>query len=56
MISYSITLICFAGGENVYPAEVEQFLHSHEAIKDVQVVGVPDSRVSWLNLSIETQF
>ncbi|MCL4146033.1 UNVERIFIED_CONTAM: hypothetical protein GTU68_042281 [Idotea baltica] len=30
------------GGENVYPREIEEFLYAHPAIKDVQVVGVPD--------------
>ncbi|WP_229900663.1 AMP-binding protein, partial [Streptomyces capoamus] len=29
------------GGENIYPSEVEEFLHAHPAIRDVQVVGVP---------------
>ncbi len=32
------------GGENVYPREIEEFLHTHEAIADVQVIGVPDER------------
>ena len=32
------------GGENVYPREVEEFLYTHEAIADVQVVGVPDEK------------
>jgi fatty-acyl-CoA synthase len=32
------------GGENVYPREVEEFLYTHTAIADVQVVGVPDER------------
>ncbi|MFD9129675.1 AMP-binding protein [Kitasatospora sp. NPDC059571] len=32
------------GGENVYPREIEEFLHAHPAIADVQVVGVPDER------------
>jgi fatty-acyl-CoA synthase len=32
------------GGENVYPREVEEFLYSHSAIADVQVIGVPDER------------
>jgi fatty-acyl-CoA synthase len=32
------------GGENVYPREVEEFLYTHAAIADVQVVGVPDER------------
>jgi fatty-acyl-CoA synthase len=30
------------GGENIYPREIEEFLHRHEDIADVQVVGVPD--------------
>ncbi|KAJ9466859.1 putative acyl-CoA synthetase YngI [Diplonema papillatum] len=29
------------GGENIYPAEVEAFLHGHEDISDVAVVGLP---------------
>jgi fatty-acyl-CoA synthase len=30
------------GGENIYPREIEEFLHHHEKISDVYVVGVPD--------------
>jgi fatty-acyl-CoA synthase len=30
------------GGENVYPREVEEFLHTHPDVADVQVFGVPD--------------
>ncbi|GHF38494.1 MULTISPECIES: AMP-binding protein [Streptomyces] len=32
------------GGENVYPREIEEFLHTHPKIADVQVVGVPDEK------------
>jgi fatty-acyl-CoA synthase len=32
------------GGENVYPREVEEFLYTHPAIEDVQVIGVPDNK------------
>jgi fatty-acyl-CoA synthase len=32
------------GGENVYPREIEEFLYTHDAIADVQVIGVPDER------------
>ncbi|MFB9681031.1 AMP-binding protein [Streptosporangium vulgare] len=32
------------GGENVYPRELEEFLHGHPDIDDVQVIGVPDPR------------
>jgi len=30
------------GGENVYPAEIEEVLHEHDAVDEVAVVGVPD--------------
>jgi fatty-acyl-CoA synthase len=32
------------GGENIYPREIEEFLHTHPDIEDVQVVGVPDEK------------
>jgi fatty-acyl-CoA synthase len=32
------------GGENIYPREIEEFLYTHPAVLDVQVVGVPDAR------------
>ncbi|MEU5261578.1 AMP-binding protein [Amycolatopsis sp. NPDC021455] len=32
------------GGENVYPREIEEFLHTHPDIHDVHVIGVPDER------------
>ena len=32
------------GGENLYPREIEEFYLTHEKVKDVQVVGVPDKR------------
>jgi fatty-acyl-CoA synthase len=32
------------GGENVYPREIEEFLYTHDAVKDVSVVGVPDEQ------------
>jgi acyl-CoA synthetase (AMP-forming)/AMP-acid ligase II len=33
-----------SGGENVYPAEVENALFDHPAIGDVAVIGVPDEK------------
>jgi len=34
-----------SGGENVYPAEIENVLAAHEGIKDVAVIGMPSA--SW---------
>jgi fatty-acyl-CoA synthase len=44
-----------SGGENVYPAEVEEVLYQHPAVSQVAVVGAPDQRwgesgVAWLVL------
>ncbi|XP_042361530.1 medium-chain acyl-CoA ligase ACSF2, mitochondrial-like [Plectropomus leopardus] len=33
------------GGENIYPAEIEQFLFTHPKVQEVQVVGVKDERL-----------
>ena len=33
-----------SGGENIYPAEVENALYSHKDVADVGVIGVPDEK------------
>jgi fatty-acyl-CoA synthase len=43
------------GGENIYPREIEEFLHQHPKIADVYVVGMPDARLgeavlAWIKL------
>jgi fatty-acyl-CoA synthase len=43
------------GGENISPREIEEFLYTHEAIEDVQVIGVPDEKfgeavMAWVRL------
>lgn len=32
------------GGENLYPREIEEFLHRHPKISDVYIIGVPDAK------------
>jgi fatty-acyl-CoA synthase len=43
------------GGENIYPREIEEFLHTHPKVSDVQVIGVPDKKYgeevcAWIRL------
>lgn len=43
------------GGENIYPREIEEFLYTHPAVFDAQVLGVPDVKfgeevVAWIIL------
>ena len=33
-----------SGGENIYPAEIENALMSHDGVADVAVIGVPDEK------------
>ena len=33
------------GGENIFPKEIEEFLLTHPAVKEVHVVGLPDERM-----------
>ena len=43
------------GGENIYPREVEDFLHTHPKVADAYVIGLPDARLgetvlAWVQL------
>jgi fatty-acyl-CoA synthase len=43
------------GGENIYPREIEEFLHGLREITDAQVIGVPSDRygeevMAWVKL------
>jgi fatty-acyl-CoA synthase len=32
------------GGENIYPREIEEFLHTHPSVSEAQVIGVPSRK------------
>jgi fatty-acyl-CoA synthase len=43
------------GGENIYPREIENLLHTHPKVADAHVLGIPDERlgeivVAWIRL------
>ncbi len=42
-ITGRINDVIIRGGENIYPAEIEEFLFTHPKVKDSQVVGIPCS-------------
>jgi long-chain acyl-CoA synthetase len=44
--------VIITGGENIYPVQVEDFLHRHQAIKDVAVIGLPDQRLGEIAAAI----
>lgn len=37
--------VIISGGENLYPVQIENFIRTHDAIKDVAVIGIPDKRL-----------
>lgn len=44
--------VVISGGENIYPVQIEDYLRGCEAIKDVAVIGIPDSRLGEITAAI----
>ncbi len=44
--------VIITGGENVYPVEIEDFLHTNPNIKDAAVIGLPDPRLGEIVVAI----
>ena len=44
--------VIISGGENLYPVQIEDFLRTNNAIKDVAVIGLPDKRLGEIAAAI----
>ena len=44
--------VIISGGENLYPVQIEDFLHVHPKIHDVAVIGLPDPRLGEIAAAI----
>ncbi|GHU62206.1 acid--CoA ligase [Clostridia bacterium] len=44
--------VIISGGENIYPVQIEDFLHGFGPVKDVAVIGVPDERLGEIAVAI----
>jgi len=44
--------VIITGGENLYPVQIENFLSAHSKIKDVAVIGLPDTRLGEIATAI----
>ncbi|MDR3273153.1 MAG: AMP-binding protein [Flavobacteriaceae bacterium] len=54
-ISGRIKDVIIRGGENISPREIEEFLYTHPAVADVQVIGMPSEKfgeeiMAWIKL------
>jgi long-chain acyl-CoA synthetase len=44
--------VIISGGENIYPVQIEDFLRTNNAVNDVAVIGLPDSRLGEIAAAI----
>ncbi len=43
--------VVISGGENIYPVQIEDFIRTNDAVKDVAVIGIPDARLGETTLA-----
>ncbi len=44
--------VIISGGENIYPVQIEDFLHEFEPVDDVAVIGLPDKRLGEISAAV----
>ncbi|MBO5550554.1 MAG: acyl--CoA ligase [Lachnospiraceae bacterium] len=44
--------VIISGGENIYPVQIEDFLHGFEPVDDVAVIGLADKRLGEISAAI----
>lgn len=44
--------VVISGGENIYPVQVEDYISTHPAVKDVAVIGLPDERLGEITCAV----
>ena len=44
--------VIVSGGENIYPVQIEDFLHKFDKVKDVAVIGLADRRLGEIAAAI----
>ncbi len=44
--------VIISGGENLYPVQIEDFIRTNSAVKDVAVIGLPDARLGEMAAAI----
>ena len=44
--------VVISGGENIYPVEIEDILHSHPKVYDAGVIGIPDERLGEIAVAV----
>ncbi len=44
--------VIITGGENLYPVQIEDFIRTNGAVRDVAVIGLPDARVGEIAAAI----